>query len=96
MKKGIQNLFILYWMKKTKVKNKKSAIYLRLTINQKRTELSTNLHVLPCQWDAEGQFVKGKTEEVKTINQRLNLIKVDLHKKYLQLEARVNPLRQRS
>lgn len=47
MKKGIQNLFILYWLKKTKAKNGKSAIYLRLTINKKRAELSTNLYVNP-------------------------------------------------
>jgi hypothetical protein len=43
-------------------------------------------------WDAEGQFVKGKTDEVKTINQRLTLIKAGLHKKYLQLEALGKPI----
>ena len=92
MKKGIQNLFILYWLKKTKAKNGKSAIYLRLTINKKRAELSTNLHVNPSVWDAEGQFVKGKTEEVKAINQRLTQIKAELNKKHLQLEALGKPI----
>lgn len=92
MKKGIQNLFILYWLKKTRTKNGKSAIYLRPTINKKRSELSTNLHVNQNMWDAEGQFVKGKTDEVKTINQRLTLIKAELHKKYLQLEALGKPI----
>jgi hypothetical protein len=43
-------------------------------------------------WDGEGQFVKGKTKEAQTINRRLALIKGDLHKKYLQLEALGKPI----
>ncbi|MBO9200238.1 MULTISPECIES: site-specific integrase [Niastella] len=92
MKKGNQNLFILFRLFKGRGKNGKSAIYLRFTINQKRVELSTNLYVDPKAWDSEGQLVKGKTEEVQTINRRLTLIKADLHKKYLQLEALGKPI----
>jgi plasmid replication initiation protein len=87
-----KKLFILYWLKKTKAKNGKSAIYLRLTINKKRAELSTNLQVKSDVWDAQGQFVKGKTEEVKAINQRLTQIKAELNKKHLQLEALGKPI----
>ena len=92
MKKGNQNLFILFRLFKSRGKNGQSAIYLRFTINQKRVEFSTNLYVDPKTWDSEGQFVKGKTEEVQTINRRLTLIKADLHKKYLQLEALGKPI----
>lgn len=47
MNKGIQNIFIVFWLKKTKAKNGKAAIYVRLTVNKKRSELSTNLVVDP-------------------------------------------------
>jgi len=92
MSKGSQNLFILFRLYRNRSKNGKPAIYLRFTIKQKRIELATNLYVDPKLWDAEGQFVKGKTEEAQTINRRLALIKGDLHKKYLQLEALGKPI----
>jgi len=73
-------------------KNGKYAIYLRFTVGQKRVELTTNQFVAANLWDAEGQFAKGKTEEAKTINQRLTFIKADLHRKHLQLEALGKPI----
>jgi hypothetical protein len=92
MNKGNLNLFIRFRLFKSRGKNGKCAIYVRFTINQKRVELSTNLYVDPKAWDVTGQFAKGKTEEVQAINRRLTLIKADLHKKYLQLEALGKPI----
>lgn len=92
MSKGSSNLFIWFRLYRNRLKNGKQAIYLRFTIKQKRVELATNLYVEARLWDAEGQFVKGKTEEAQTINRRLALIKGDLHKKYLQLEALGKPI----
>ena len=92
MNKGNLNLFIWFRLVTNRGKNGKLPIYLRLSISKKRVELSTNLFVDPKLWDAEGQFVKGKTEEAQTINRRLALIKGDLHKKYLQLEALGKPI----
>jgi site-specific recombinase XerD len=92
MKKGNLNLFIRFRLFQNRSKNGKRPIYVRITISRKRVELSTSLHVDPNNWDAEGQFAKGKTEEAQTINRRLALIKGDLHKKYLQLEALGKPI----
>ena len=92
MNKGNLNLFIWFRLVSNRGKNGKLPIYLRFSINKKRVELSTNLYVDPKIWDTEGQFVKGKTEEAQTINRRLALIKGDLHKKYLQLEALGKPI----
>ncbi|OQP65848.1 hypothetical protein A3860_14740 [Niastella vici] len=92
MSKGITNLFIRFRLYRKYSKNGKFAIYVRFTINQKRVELSTNEYVAAIAWDVEGQFVKGKTDEAQTINRRLALIKGDLHKKYLQLEALGKPI----
>jgi len=65
MKKGNLNLFILFRLFKSRGKNGKQPIYVRFTINQKRVELSTNLHVDPKNWDAEGPFVKAKRRRSK-------------------------------
>lgn len=92
MSKGSSNLFIRFRLYRSHSRNGKFAIYVRFTINQKRVELSTNEFVAAIAWDAEGQFVKGKTEEAQTINRRLALIKGELHKKYLQLEALGKPI----
>ncbi|WP_205513014.1 site-specific integrase [Longitalea arenae] len=92
MNKGNLSLFIWFRLVSNRGKNGKMPIYLRFSISKKRVELSTNQFVDPKLWDAEGQFVKGKTEEAQTINRRLALIKGDLHKKYLQLEALGKPI----
>jgi site-specific recombinase XerD len=92
MSKGSQNLFILFRLYRNRSENGKPTIYLRFTIRQKRVELSTSLHVESKLWDAKGQFVKGKTEEAQFINRRLALIKGDLNKKHLQLEALGKPI----
>ncbi|OQP47941.1 site-specific integrase [Niastella populi] len=92
MSKGSLNLFIRFRLYRKYSKNGKFAIYVRFTINQKRVELSTNEYVAAIAWDVEGQFVKGKTQEAQTINRRLALIKGELHKKYLQLEALGKPV----
>lgn len=76
MNKGNLNLFIRFRLVYHRGKNGKLAIYVRFTVGQKRVELSTH-YVDPKIWDAEGQFVKGKTEEAQTINRRLALINGD-------------------
>ena len=92
MSKGSQNLFILFRLYRKRSPNGKPTVYVRFTIQQKRVELSTNLHIESKLWDAKGQFVKGKTEEAQFINRRLALIKGDMHKKHLQLEALGKPV----
>lgn len=73
MSKGSSNLFIRFRLYRSYSRNGKFAIYVHFTINQKRVELSTNEFIAAIAWDAEGQFVKGKTAQVQTINRRLTL-----------------------
>jgi site-specific recombinase XerD len=87
-----QNLFVLFRVIKNRSKNGKSAIYLRFTIDGKRVELSTYQTVDIKMWDAEGQYVKGKSEEAKCVNNQLALIKSNLYKHYNYLLALDKPL----
>ena len=53
---------------------KRSIIYLRLTINGERTDMSTNHRINPSLWSRSLQKVKGKDENAYLINASLNLL----------------------
>jgi hypothetical protein len=54
---------VLFWLNKSRSKNNKPAIYLRLSVGGKRAELSTYQYVTPSLWNAATQSVKGNSEE---------------------------------
>ena len=60
-----QNLFILFRLVKNRSRNGKALVYLRFTLDNKRVELSTFQTVDMKLWDAEGQYVKGKSDEAR-------------------------------
>ncbi len=69
------DLSILFYLKRgKKVKNGKAPIYCRITINGERAEFSTNEKVEPVKWDSAPQRIKGRSELVRTINNRLDII----------------------
>ncbi len=69
------------------MKNILCPIYARITIDGKRTEISTKKWIEQTKWNKEGQCVKGNNDEARTINQYLNLIKGDIEKIYLRISA---------
>ncbi|GEP93498.1 Site-specific recombinase XerD [Chitinophaga terrae (ex Kim and Jung 2007)] len=91
MMKGHLSFSILLWLNRSRCKNNKPAIYLRLTVGNKRAELSTYQYVSPELWNAEGQCVKGNSEEVKAINRRLITLKSELQKHYSLLVTSGKP-----
>lgn len=59
---------ILFFGKKTKNESKKLlSIYLRVTINGDRFEVSTQRYIEPSKWYASGGKVKGVTEEARSL-----------------------------
>ncbi len=69
------DLNILFYPKKSQ-KDKKGLIpiYLRITLNGVRTELSANRKVEVLKWDSNTQRGKGKSEEVRTLNDHLDFL----------------------
>ena len=67
---------------------KSSTIYLRITINGERSEISTDRKVSPSAWNNVSERVNGRSEEAKMTNSYLNnlLIKVD---RYLTSEEEI-------
>ena len=75
----------LIWINKSKAKNGIAPIYIRITIDGKRVEISTGKKVAIEKWSSEGQNVKGNNEEARTINQFIRLMIGQIEKIHLNI-----------
>ncbi len=83
---------ILYYLKKSKIDNQgKAPIYLRITVDGKRSEISIKRKIEIERWDSASSKVKGRTEEVKELNSYLDILtsKVYQHHKDLIQENKL-------
>lgn len=86
--KSQQTFSILFWVCKNRFKNGKAPIYSRVTIGNKRIEISTQREVPLLAWDSRAQMVTGKNQEAKETNNHLATIKAKLLSCQSKLEAR--------
>ncbi len=80
---------ILFYIRRFRAnKDGKAPIYLRITIQGKRAELTTNRFVIPEKWSVEAQGMKGTGEEARTLNTFLTSLrnKVLQHINSLELQ----------
>jgi site-specific recombinase XerD len=67
---------ILFFGKKTKNESDKLlSVYLRVTINGERFEVSTQRYIEPTKWSQEAGKAKGNSEEARSINTYLDILK---------------------
>ena len=78
---------INFRLNKQRAKNGKPAIYLRLTVDNKRIELATQQYIENKLWDQKNQCAEGTTAEAGEINKQLAIIKADVHKHYRRMIA---------
>ena len=78
-----QTFSILFWLNKAKM-NKQGLIpiWIRITVDGKRAECSTQKQIHPRFWDAENNKVIDRFSEAKAINDYLTLVKADLLRHY--------------
>ena len=78
----MENSFsLLFYIKKTKIDaNGKSMIYMRVTVNGRRSELSIKRKIDIKKWSSEGGRAKGYSEESQKINQFIDLITNKIYK----------------
>lgn len=62
-------------------------LYVRCTLSVQRFEVATGFTAHPDSWDEAKQVVKGRTEEVKIVNNRLDKIKTKIQDIFNQLES---------
>jgi integrase len=65
---------------------------LRLTVNGKRTDLSTSIHCLYKEWDAKTQRLRGNSDRVKQANAKLTSLVDDANRHYYDLERAKLPV----
>lgn len=78
---------VLFWINKSKMLNGAAPIYLRITVNGKRCELSTKRSISPEKWNSKTETAKGSTEEARQINSYINLTRGTVEKHYMQMMA---------
>lgn len=84
---------ILFYAKRAKANsNGLIPIYTRITINGKRIELSTNRFVEISKWSTEAGKMKGTSEEARSINNHLNLLKNQIRDAQIELLHQKRPL----
>jgi len=77
---------ILFYAKKAKAAaNGLVPIYTRITINGKRIELSTNRFIEISKWSTEAGKMKGSSEEARSINNHLDLLKSQIRNTEMEL-----------
>jgi site-specific recombinase XerD len=83
-----QTLSTLIWANTSK-KDKTGLVplYLRITIDGKRAEISLGKKTEPEKWNSEKSCISGNSAEVKTFNHYLSTIKSDIHKLFIQLSV---------
>jgi len=75
--KSLQNLSILIWLYSSKLSKKtgKAPIYVRLTIGGRQCQFSLGLSVNPANWDKNANKAKGRGDEIKIINNRIDAVR---------------------
>jgi hypothetical protein len=67
------NLTTHFYLKNGKINTKgQSPVYLRITLNRRRNEISTNQSILPENWNKYTERAKGNREETRIFNNYLD------------------------
>ena len=70
---------ILFYAKRAKVNaNGLFPIYTRITVNGKRVEMSTGRFIDPSKWSTSAGKMKGQSEEARSVNRQLDMLKVKI------------------
>ncbi len=81
-------LSTLFYLRKNKMdRNNFIPIYLRVTVDGKRAEISTNRKIKTDDWNASASCANGTSEEVRILNNHLAALKSAVEKQYYLLES---------
>ena len=76
-------LSVLFTLRRSKIDKKGLApIYLRITVDGERAEITVNRKVNPNKWDSRLQRVVGRSELAKTLNEYLDSVENQVKKNF--------------
>jgi integrase/recombinase XerD len=77
---------IVFYLRKYKGKDGKAPIYVRITVDGKRTDVSLKKDILTNNWNDAKGMAKGKSEEIRTLNTYLEQVRSRLVECYQELQ----------
>ncbi|MGH2644048.1 MAG: Arm DNA-binding domain-containing protein, partial [Chitinophagaceae bacterium] len=83
-----QSMSMLIWAKVNRLQQGKAPLFLRITINGKRVEISTQRNISLIEWNPQSQTVTGKSAQAREINNHLAVLKSKVLACYSKLELR--------
>ncbi len=78
---------VLFWIYAKRARNNQTDIYVRITLNGKKVNISLKQKVDVDAWDAKSQKMKGNTAQAKEINLYLNEVKSDIMQCFRDLKS---------
>ena len=76
---------ILIWVNTSRVKDNQVKLFARVTVNQKRVNISLKKSVDISTWDKNKSKVKGNTQKARTTNNYIEQVKAKLFQSYQNL-----------
>jgi len=83
---NLQTFSVLFWVNVSRAKNNVAQIYVRITVNQKRVNISLKGKTEIDLWDKNKSRIKGKSELSRLTNEYLNQTQVKLFQCYQDLK----------
>lgn len=78
-------LNLIFWVNTSRAKNNKASLYVRITVNGRRANISLNRKVDLLEWDSNKSKLKGKSEASRVFNRFLQHTRVQIFEAYDQL-----------
>jgi integrase len=78
---------ILFWVYAKRIKNKQAPLYARITVNQKKLNISLKIRIDVHLWNTQKQRIHGTNEKARSINQYLDEVHSKLFQCYQELRA---------
>ena len=84
---------LLFYVKRSKMINDGTApVYLRITMDGERVEISSKRYVNPDKWNTNGQKLNGSSEEVRTLNTYLKTLEHQVYEIHRNMIEKKLPL----
>lgn len=81
----MQTYSLIFYAKKTKGNSKISAIYMRITVDGKRTEISTGKTIKTSEWNSKSSKMSGRNSLAKNLNSFLEGLRTEVFESYIYL-----------
>jgi integrase/recombinase XerD len=83
-----QNTFaILFWVSSTRIKDGQVSVYVRITVNGKRVNISLKRKVALSEWNSSKGRARGTKQESRLFNRYLDQVQSRIYESYEQLRA---------